>query len=306
MNTSHSTPNASPTLPYFLGCPAWACPEWVGQLFPRGTKRAEFLRHYSLLFNTVEGNTTFYGMPTLDTVRRWADEAMPGFRFALKFPRIISHERQLVGAESETRFFLSVLEILHQADRLGPSFLQLSPSFSGAQLPTLAAYLRELPAEFPYAVEVRHTDYFNDGRCEQSLDELLVRLQVDRALFDTRALFSAPPSNEDEKEAQRQKPNLPLRQTVTGSRPMLRFMGRSDIEQSRPCLIEWVPIVADWIAKGRTPYIFMHAPSDPLTAELARAFHEELATHVTGLPRLPSWPGEMAGSSPSQRQLELF
>ncbi|MBC8113492.1 MAG: DUF72 domain-containing protein [Candidatus Saccharimonas sp.] len=293
-------------LPYFLGCPAWAHAPWVGRVFPKGTKRGEFLRRYSMLFNSVEGNATFYGMPTLDTVRRWADESLPGFRFALKFPRVISHERQLVGAESETRFFLSVLEILHQADRLGPSFLQLSPSFSGAQLPALAAYLRELPPEFPYAVEVRHSDYFDHGSCEHSLDELLLRLHVDRALFDSRALFSAAPVDKHEEEARRRKPNSPLRQTATGPRPMLRFVGRNDIEASRPWLSEWVPVVADWLAEGRTPYVFLHTPDDLYAPDLARAFHLELSKRIAGLPPLPSWPSNTANVSNAKKQLELF
>lgn len=258
-----------------------------------------------MLFNSVEGNTTFYGMPTLDTVRRWADEAMPGFRFALKFPRVISHERQLVGAESETKMFLSILEILYQADRLGPSFLQLSPSFSGAQFPALAAYLRELPEEFPFAVEVRHADYFDSGRYEQALDELVTRLQVDRALFDSRALHSAPPGDEHETEAQRRKPKSPLRQTVTGQRPMVRFVSRNSLEQSWPWLAEWVPIVADWIGRGLTPYMFVHTPDDLYAPEFARAFHLELMKHVPNLPSLPAWPSD-ASAAPLMKQRELF
>ena len=305
MITSHSSPTAAPVLPYFLGCPAWAHAPWVGRVFPKGTKRDDFLRQYSMLFNSVEGNTTFYGMPTLDTVRRWADESLPGFRFALKFPRSISHERQLVGAESDTKFFLSVLEILHLADRLGPSFLQLSPSFSGAQLPALAAYLRELPEEFPFAVEVRHGDYFDGGRYEHALDELLRRLQIDRALFDSRALHSASPSDEHEKEAQRRKPNSPLRQTATGQRPMLRFVGRNDLEATRPWLNEWVPVVAGWLSEGHIPYVFMHTPDDLYAPSLARLFHQDLAKLIADLPPLPDWPGEIAAKN-QFHQRELF
>ena len=306
MTSTRPLATASPKLPYFLGCPAWAHAPWVGRVFPKGTKCADLLRQYSMLFNSVEGNTTFYGMPTLDTVRRWADEALPGFQFVLKFPRSISHERQLVGAESETKFFLSVLEILHQADRLGPSFLQLSPSFSGAQLPALAAYLRELPEEFPFAVEVRHADYFDGGRYEHALDELLLRLHVDRALFDSRALYSAPPSDEHEQEAQWRKPNSPLRQTVTWQRPMLRFVSRNSLEQSWPWLSEWLPIVARWIAEGRTPYVFMHSPDDLYAPEFARAFHLELMKHVPNLPTLPAWSVETGKASPAKKQRELF
>jgi uncharacterized protein YecE (DUF72 family) len=77
---------------YYLGCPVWACEKWKGTLFTSSAPRASWLTEYSTVFNTVEGNSTFYALPALDTVRRWADSVPSGFRFALKFPQVISHE----------------------------------------------------------------------------------------------------------------------------------------------------------------------------------------------------------------------
>jgi uncharacterized protein YecE (DUF72 family) len=268
-------------------------------------KRHEYLHQYSMAFNTVEGNSTFYGLPTLDTARRWCDETLPGFRFALKFPRAITHDKELFGAEADTRAFLSVLEILFAADRLGPSLLQLGPSFSGTQLPALAAYLREMPEEFPFAVEVRHDDFFNHGPHERELDELLLRLRVDRVIFDSRALFSAPPKDAHEAEALRRKPNSPPRRTVTGQHPMLRLVGRND-DDARPWIEEWAPVVAQWIGEGRTPYVFTHTPHDFHAPELARSFHRELSKHIPDLKPLSSWPGEISSATVPNRQLELF
>ena len=299
-------PVHSPTLPYRLGCPVWSCGDWVGKLFVWGAKKHEYLHQYSMAFNTVEGNSTFYGLPSLDTVRRWCDEALPGFRFALKFPRAISHERQLVNAGAETRAFLSILEILSATDHLRPSFLQLGPSFSAAQLPDLATYLRELPEEFPFAVEVRHKDFFDRGPHEHALDELLRRLQIDRALFDSRALFSAPPKDDAEAEAQRRKPKSPLRQTVTGQRPLLRFVGRNDVDAARTWIDEWAPVVARWIGEGLTPYVFAHTPHDQHAPELARMFHDTLSQHLPQLVPLPAWPGASSVPVDRQRQHELF
>lgn len=259
-----------------------------------------------MAFNTVEGNSTFYGLPSLDTVRRWCEEALPGFRFALKFPRAISHTRQLVNAGDETRAFLSVLETLAASDHLGPSFLQLAPSFSGGQLPALATYLRELPEEFPFAVEVRHSDFFDQGQHETALDELLLRLQIDRAIFDSRALFSAPATDDHEVEAQRRKPNSPLRQTVTGRRPMLRFVGRNDVQSAAPWVAEWAPVVARWIDQGLDPYVFTHTPHDQHAPDLARMFHDALSGLLPDLPPLPVWPGALAAAVSRPRQRELF
>lgn len=299
-------PVHSPTLPYHLGCPVWSCGDWVGTLFASGAKKHEYLHQYSMAFNTVEGNSTFYGLPSLDTVRRWCDEALPGFRFALKFPRAISHERQLVDAGAETRAFLSILEILSATDHLGPSFLQLGPSFSAAQLTDLATYLRQLPEEFPFAVEVRHGDFFDRGPHEHALDELLMRLQIDRVLFDSRALFSAPPQDDAEAEAQRRKPKSPLRQTVTGQRPLLRFVGRNEVAAARTWIDEWAPVVARWIGEGLDPYVFVHTPHDQHAPKLARMFHDALSKHLPQLAPLPIWPGASTASVDRQRQRELF
>jgi uncharacterized protein YecE (DUF72 family) len=300
-----STMEAKPT--FFLGCPVWASPEWRGRVFTAGAPRSKYLHQYSLAFNTVEGNSTFYGLPNLDAVRRWGEETAPGFRFALKFPRAISHERELVQAGPETQRFLSVLEVLRQSGRLGPSFLQLPPRFGSAQFAALSAYLHRLPREYPYAVEVRHRSFYDAGPVERDLDSLLTSLGIDRVLLDSRPLFRYPPMDSYEEEAQRQKPRSPLRQTVTGTRPMLRLIGRDEPELVQPWIDEWAPIVAGWIKRGWTPYVFTHAPHDKYAPDLARQFHQTVRRHFPALPPLPPWPGEeevaTARGRPGQRML---
>jgi uncharacterized protein YecE (DUF72 family) len=295
----------SPQIPYYLGCPVFASPDWLGKVFTAKAKRSEWLKQYSLAFNTVEGNSTFYGLPSLETAERWGSETEPGFRFALKFPRIISHEKELAGAQVETELFLNVLAALRQRDRLGPSFLQLGPYFDGSRFPLLADYLRALPREFPYAVEVRNLDYFDAGRYERPLDALLTELKIDRVLFDSRPLFAQPPTDDSEREAQRRKPRSPLRRTVTGPHPMLRIVGRNRVDDARPWIEQWAPLVAQWIREGRTPYLFMHTPHDLHAPEMARVFHQQLQHSLPDLPPLPRWPAEEE-TYQRQRQRELF
>ena len=138
----------SERLPYFLGCPVWTSPEWKGTVYRAKSPRTQWLKDYSAAFNTVEGNSTFYALPSLDTARRWAAETEPGFRFALKFPQAISHDQRLADAGPETRAFLQILEVLKAGDRLGPSFLQLPPTFDATEFPKLRAYLKALPTDF--------------------------------------------------------------------------------------------------------------------------------------------------------------
>ena len=80
---------------YFLGCPEWSRPEWKGSLLPTRTRPADFLAGYARVFNTVEGNTTFYALPRSDVVERWKESTPSDFRFCFKFPRSISHDRKL-------------------------------------------------------------------------------------------------------------------------------------------------------------------------------------------------------------------
>lgn len=295
----------APTPAFYLGCPIWACGEWLGSVFTAEAKRNDWLRQYSVAFNTVEGNSTFYGLPTLDTVKRWADETQDGFRFCLKFPRAISHDHELIDAQADTAAFLETLEVLAQANRLGPSFLQLSPRFSGQQMRWLDSYLRSLPRPFPYALEVRHSDFFDEGKIENELDSLLRDLEIDRVIFDSRGLFSAPPSDEFERDAQGRKPRSPLRHTVTGPRPLLRIVGRNDVVATQPWFDEWAPIVARWIQAGLKPFVFTHAPHDKFAPQHARAFHATLSKHLSDLPPLAPWPGEQAAAT-RKRQRELF
>jgi uncharacterized protein YecE (DUF72 family) len=274
---------------YRLGCPVWNCDAWKGSVYAASAPKDRWLKSYTNVFGTVEGNSTFYGIPRPDTFRRWADQAVDGFKFALKFPRVISHEKELLHAEMETKLFLDCLEILANANRLGTSFLQLGPRFDGQHLGPLQRYLEQLPAEFPFAVEVRHPAWF-EAPFENELNQLLEHLEMDRVIFDSRPLYSAPPTDEYEIKSQGRKPKSPIRDFVTGSRPMLRLVGRNDVSLVDPWIEQWIPKVATWINDGLEPYVFLHAPNDAFAPQLAMRFHNALAETLDKLNPFESWP----------------
>jgi uncharacterized protein YecE (DUF72 family) len=125
------------------------------------------------VFDTVEVNATFHAVPSDSTVRGWYSRTPPGFRFALKFPREISHDLRLAlpEAEAPTRDFLRVADLLQ--DKCGPLLLQLPPSFdrSPANRRTLARFLDLLPTHrHPLAVELRHASWI-DPAVERALAE---------------------------------------------------------------------------------------------------------------------------------------
>jgi uncharacterized protein YecE (DUF72 family) len=286
---------------YYLGCPVWSNRAWVGELFSTDAKAKDFLPQYASVFNTVEGNTTFYGLPKQATVARWRGEAPAGFHFCFKFPRTISHHHHLCHVQAETHEFLQRITPL--LGRLGPLFLQLPPGFDGQSLALLRQYLDSLPADFDYAVEIRHHEFFAKGEVEKSLNRLLHDRGVDRVIFDTRALFSAHDDSPDTREAQRKKPRLPVHAIALGTRPMVRFVGHPQLQQNASFLQPWLGKFAEWLGQGRKPYFFAHMPDDYWAPHLARSFHQSLSQRLPGLRPLSDWPARRARRD---EQLELL
>ena len=286
---------------YFLGCPIWSCRAWQGSLFTRAARSADFLRQYASVFNTVEGNTTFYGVPGPDTVAKWRDATPAGFRFSFKFPKVISHDKDLHKAEAETDHFLNTLAPL--GSRVGTFFLQLPPRFEN--LNALEGYLRKLPRDYSYAVEARAPAFHRNDALERHLQELLRELNMDRVAFDTRPLMELSTKDPALLDAKRRKPKAPPRIEALGAHPFLRYVGHPQLTPDTGELTRWAILAAGWIREGRTPYIFMHqAPDDERAPELCRIFHGLMRARLPSLPELPPWPGEQ--EPPEPQQLELF
>ena len=260
----------SPTWPVSVGAPVWQCEAWADDVFPIGTPRDKWLWWYSRLFNVVEGNSTFYGVPSMATFQRWAKQAAEGFEFCMKVPRTISHDAMLANVRSELDVFTDRLRVLADHRVLGPTLLQLGPSFGFGHRDSLQRFLHDWPDELPLAVEVRHPDWFDRGEREACLADMLRSHSADYVIFDSRALFQAPPDDEIEVESQRKKPKTPLRETVTASRPMVRMVGRNDLGKAESYLQTWAKKVIAWKNEGLRPIFFTHSPDDAFAPAMAR------------------------------------
>lgn len=279
---------------YYLGCPGWGMKSWVGRLFPPGTKHADFLARYAEVFNTVEGNTTFYALPTADVVARWREQVPDTFRFCFKFPRTVTHDKLLIDAGAEVTEFIDRVAPL--GDKLGTLFLQLPPRFGPEHVARLRAFLAALPAGFHYAVELRHELFFANGDEEDEAVALLRERAVDLVMMDARGLHSGHSLAQADIRAR--KPNLPVIMRATGSRPLVRCVPHETFEAGRHFVEPWAGQLARWIADGKQPYFFMHAPDDTYAPENAYAFHAMLRAHAD-VGELPAWPG-------APKQLGLF
>lgn len=268
-----------------VGCAMWTLKAWQGRFVPHPLPAHERLRAYAGWCTAVEGNTTFYATPARETVASWARQTDPGFRFVLKLPKRITHERRFAGADDDLRIFLDAVEPL--GPRAHALWIQLPGSFTPADVPALDAFLRRLPAAHRYAVEVRHPEFFTDPRATARLEAVLTAVDAEWIPFDTTVLFAGPPVGDGERDAWTRKPRMPRRSVALTARPIVRYLGRDDPDRTVEGWRHWVEVTAGWLREGRSPTVFVHTPDNADAPALARRFHDEVRAVVPGLAPLP-------------------
>ena len=262
----------------YVGCAMWThkpLTRFLAASLPR-------LQAYSQWCNAVEGNTTCYATPARATVASWAAQTPPDFRLVVKLPRTITHERRLHAASAELSAFLDAIEPL--GPRAHALWLQLPGSFTPDDLPVLASFLRRLPPIHRYAVEVRHTAFFDNP---SPLTSLLEAVDAEWIPFDTVAFFSRPPTSPAERDAWTKKPRMPRRSSAVTARPILRYLGRDSVDLTVEGWQFWVSVVASWLREGRSPTVFIHTPDNADAPMLARRFHAEVRAQVPEVAPLP-------------------
>lgn len=237
--------------------------------------------------NAVEGNTTFYATPDLATVERWRTATPAGFRFVLKLPREITHDRRLRDVDRLLADFLGRLDPLN--DRMGPVLVQLPATFGPADLDVLDAFLDRASTTVRWAVEVRHRAFHPGGDAERPLNDMLHAHGVNRVMFDSRPVFDGPRETPEEIEAWERKPRLPVRAVATADEPIVRFIGQTDGAANPRYWTPWLDAVSRWLEQGRRPVVFLHTPDNLVAPELCRRFHAEVVAQ-TGIEPLPTPP----------------
>ena len=146
-----------------IGTSAFTAAGWPGTFYPEGMKSSDYLSHYAQHFDTVEVDSTFYRIPSPTTTRNWYSKTPKGFLFAAKVPQTITHENVLVNCDGELKKFLSAMEPL--GEKLGPLLFQFryfnKKAFSSVDgfLERLEPFLKKLPKNYRFAVEVRNKNW---------------------------------------------------------------------------------------------------------------------------------------------------
>jgi uncharacterized protein YecE (DUF72 family) len=268
---------------FHIGTTGWAEKEWVGSIYPKGTKPADYLSHYSKFFDSIELNTTHYQIPDPLKIERWYDKSVPDFKFCPKLTRAISHHKGLGSGTENVLLFCQSISGLKE--KLGPCFLQLPPYFSPDNLDILETFFKAWPKEIALHVEFRHDDWFLKPAMDK-LSELLMNHQKGIVMTDVAGRRDV------------------LTIGATKDVIFIRFVGNLGHPSDRERLKQWVIALSEWVDAGiQEIYFFLHQPQ----AKAILAMYEYikgLQTASGNFLNMRELKPDIV--EPAERQLKLF
>jgi uncharacterized protein YecE (DUF72 family) len=228
----------------YIGTSGWVYKEWQKHFYPEDVPAKRQFEFYATQFPTVEINATFYRLPTLKMVRGWRDKAPPGFVFAVKGSRFITHILKISGASKGLRKYFSRLKGLEK--RTGPVLWQLPP-FLKKSPERLERFLKILPKNYCHAVEFRHPSWY-EGK------EVFALLRKYKAAHVNLSSLK-----------------MPMNLTVTADFVYIRFHGLEGgayHDYTRAELEPWAAFICKQARAGRNVYAYfnndlnVHAPDN--------------------------------------------
>lgn len=250
----------------WLGCAKWGRKEWIGKIYPKGTKEAQFLPEYVRHFNSIELNATHYQIYGPDTISKW-DAPAKGmeFKFCPKVPQAISHFSNLSPATAGPKTTSFLEGVLAFGKHLGPIFLQLSDKYGPAKRKALYDYLASLPTDLQFFLEVRHKEWYEDEAVRLELFEKLRELKVGAIITDTAGRRDCAHMH------------------LTIPKIFIRFVGNSLHPTDYTRIDDWANRIKYWLDNGlQEVYFFMHMHDEALSPDLA-AYLADRIEAVCGL-----------------------
>jgi uncharacterized protein YecE (DUF72 family) len=142
-----------------IGTSGWIYRHWRGTFYPRDLAVTNWFAFYSRIFDTVEVNNTFYRLPEATVFQEWARQAPPGFLYALKASRFLTHMKKLQDPEASLKNILGRARQL--GPHLGPVLYQLPPHWH-CNPDRLATFLAALPRDLTHVVEFRDPSWYTE------------------------------------------------------------------------------------------------------------------------------------------------
>jgi uncharacterized protein YecE (DUF72 family) len=241
----------------YVGLSKWGKKEWVGTVYPKGTREAAFQEQYQQHFNAIEFNATHYKLPSEQDITRWLEKAQGReFKFCPKLYQGISHYGKLDDKQFLTGVFLKTVSGLGQ--HLGPVFIQVSDKFGPKRKEELFSYLQWLPKDIPFFLELRHPDWFTESLLDE-VSATLKKLKIGWVISDTAGRRDA------------------VHMQLTIPKAMIRFVGNDLHDTDFKRLDEWVSRIQYWVESGlEEAYFFIHSLDESHAPGLAQYFIHQL------------------------------
>lgn len=245
---------------YYIGAPMWGPKEWVGAIYPPGTKSADYLYHYSRNYNTIELNTTHYRIPTSEQAKLWISQVPQNFLFCPKILQTISHEALLdLNLLKSWWAFLDNLQ-----SHLGPCFLQFPPNFTYRHKSLLHQFFKIWPNHYPLALEFRHPSWFDDQQILSGLTKYLQEKGIGLVITDVAGRRDV------------------VHTSISAPYSMLRFIGNnlhgSDILRAK----NWAQRIKVWNENGlQKMFVFVHEPENLPVLEMTEIMIHELNSQAS-------------------------
>jgi uncharacterized protein YecE (DUF72 family) len=234
----------------YLGCAKWGRQEWVGKIYPPKTKEKDFLDHYVQHYNSIELNATHYKLYGAAGIGKWAAKAgEKDFKFCPKMYQGVTHRGSLKGKNFiSTEFLRGVVAF---GEHLGPIFVQVNELFGPKRRDELFSYLKSLPTDLQFFLEVRHPDWFGKENLRNDLFNSLREMNIGAVITDTSGRRDCAHMY------------LPV------SKAFIRYVGNSlHITDYIRC-DAWVKRIKYWLENGlQELYFFMHMHDEATSPEL--------------------------------------
>ncbi len=254
---------------FYYGAPLWGDKSFVGKLYPPKTKASDYLYYYSRQFTSIELNSSYYRIPSVEQVTKWAALTPADFKFCPKLPQIFSQRNDLGIDHAMQGVFFEMLYAFEQ--RLGPVFLQLPPSFSVEKRGALIRYLSQWPKDVKLAVEFRHVSWFEEGNFE-AISKELADMGICLVITDTAGVREV------------------LHSRVINDVAFVRFTGNALHPTDFSRIDQWAAKLQLWIEKGlKDIYFFIHQPEEVLCADIAIDLITKLNKNLSANLPMPSF-----------------
>lgn len=250
----------------YVGCAKWGRKDWVGKIYPKGTKEADFLKHYATHFNCIELNATFYRIPTAAQTAGWKSKVGDNFQFCPKFTDQITHMKRLKDVQELTNRFLE--GIYGFGNNLGPVFLMPHPGMGPKTLDTMEAFIQSLPKDIKLFVELRHNDWYADGESFKKIFNVFERNNVGSIITDASGRRDC------------------VHMRLSTPEAFIRFVGNGLHPTDYTRVDDWVQRIKKWIDDGiKKIYFFMHQHEEIHSPELSKYVIQQLNKHCgTNIP----------------------